>query len=82
MFSFNKQRILFSLLLISIVLSLYIIENLPSMLLFGRTNAQTSMNSTITEIQNQTAQSDTIVYNMFETLHKNSLLSFPLRFLT
>jgi hypothetical protein len=62
MFSFNKRRILFSLLLISIVLSLNIIENSPSMLLFRLTNAQTStMNSTITEIQNQTAQSGTLV---------------------
>jgi hypothetical protein len=61
--SINKRLVLFSLLLISIVLSLNFIGNPPSMLLFEDTNAQTSMNSTATGSQNQATEEVFIVQN-------------------
>ena len=60
---FDEPLVLFSLLLISIVLSLNFIDNSPSMLLFKHTNAQTFINSTATESQNQTAAEVFIVQN-------------------
>ena len=61
--SINKQLVLFSLLLISIILSSNFIGNPASMILFEYTNAQTSMNSTATGSQNQTTEEVFIVQN-------------------
>jgi hypothetical protein len=69
---FDKPLVLFSLLLISIVLSLNFIDNSPGMLLFKHTNAQTSMNSTITESQNQTAAQEEKVF-----IVQNTSMSVP-----
>jgi hypothetical protein len=69
---FDKLLVLFSLLLISIVLSLNFIDNSHSMLLFKHTNAQTSMNSTATESQNQTAAQEEEVF-----IVQNTSMSVP-----
>ena len=69
---FDKPLVLFSLLLISIVLSLNFIDNSHSMLLFKHTNAQTSMNSTATESQNQTAAQEEGVF-----IVQNTSMSVP-----
>jgi hypothetical protein len=61
--SINKQLVLFSLLLISIVPSSNLIGNPAGMILFEYTNAQTSMNSTATGSQNQTTEEVFIVQN-------------------
>jgi hypothetical protein len=61
--SINKQLVLFSLLLISIILPSNFIGNPASMILFEYPNAQTSMNSTATGSQNQTTEEVFIVQN-------------------
>jgi hypothetical protein len=61
--SINKQLVLFSLLLISIILSSNFIGNPASMILFEYANAQTSMNSTATGSQNQPIEEVYIVQN-------------------
>lgn len=69
---FDRPLVLFSLLLISIVLSLNFIDNSPSMLLFEHTNAQTFINSTITKSQNQTAAAEEEVF-----IVQNTSMSVP-----
>jgi hypothetical protein len=69
---FDKPLVLFSLLLISTVLSLNFIDNSHSMLLFKHTNAQTSMNSTATESRNQTAAQEQEVF-----IVQNTSMSVP-----
>ena len=80
---FDKPLVLFSLLLISIVLSLNFIDNSPSMLLFKHTNAQTFINSTATESQNQTAAQEEEVFIVQNTSIQYQLqLDIPVSLLT